>query len=271
VLTEENEESKMSVQFISAHTRTSEYLFFPEDVIIRPELNGRHILPNIDWLKQDILSRGQLQPVLVRSDGGKPVLVAGFSRWRAISEINHDRSDGDKLKLRAVYFKGNEADGFMANLAENKVRKDPQPIDDAYNIARLERYGRTLPEIAAFYGETEAWVKDRLALVNLCQEAQNKVAEGKLKVSAAVAISKLAEKLQKEKIASGKKLTAAGIKAEATGKTPKPTLGQVVKILRAVVDEGTYPDGFEFVRSKDPINDTLAEFCSVVLKIIEGK
>lgn len=261
----------MAVDFKVEHTRTSEYLFLPEDISIRPELNGRHVLPDVTWLVKDILERGQLQPVLIRSDGGTPVLCAGFSRWRAVSEINRQRDNGSKLKLRCVYFKGNEADGFLANVSENRGRNATTPLDDAYNIARLERYGKTTAEIAAFYGEHEAWVKDRLALVNLCPEAQAALTGGSLKPSAAVQIAKLAEAQQRQKVSSGEKLTAAKIKQEASGKAPKPTLGRVLKILRAVVDEGTYPDGFEFIVSKDPINDSIAAFCEAVLAFAEGK
>ena len=264
-------EISVAVDFKCEHTRTSEYLLLPEDVVIRPELNGRHELPNIDWLKADILQRGQLQPVMIRSDGGQPVLAAGFSRWRAISEINAGRDAKDKLKLRCCYFRGNEADAFLANIAENRGRNGTTAIDDAYNIARLEKYGRTVAEIAAFYSEPEAWVTSRLSLVNLCPEAQAAVSDGSLKPTAAVQIAKLAEAQQREKLKGGHKLTAAGLKAESSGKPPKPTLNTLAGILRAVVDDGKYPAGFERIDSADSVGDSLAAFCTALLAMIGGK
>ena len=260
----------MAVDFNVPHTRTSEYLLWPEDVVIRPELNGRHELPNIDWLKADILQRGQLQPVMIRSDGGQPVLAAGFSRWRAISEINAGRDAKDKLKLRCCYFRGNEADAFLANIAENRGRNGTTAIDDAYNIARLDKYGRTVAEIAAFYSESEAWVTSRLSLVNLCPEAQAKVSDGSLKPTAAVQIAKLAEAQQREKLKGGGKLTAASLR-ESSGKPPKPTLKTLADTLRAVVDDGKYPTGYAPITSADSVGDSIAAFCTALLAVIGGK
>lgn len=76
----------MAVDFKVECKRTSEYGFAPQDIVVKPKLNGRHELPNIQWLIDDILDKGQLQPCVIRNEAGKPVLVAGFSRWRAVSD-----------------------------------------------------------------------------------------------------------------------------------------------------------------------------------------
>lgn len=78
----------MAVEFDIKGTRSTEYLWFPEQIEITPEANGRHELPPIEDLVQSILTYGQIQPVTIRKTGGLPVLVAGFSRWRAVSHIN---------------------------------------------------------------------------------------------------------------------------------------------------------------------------------------
>ena len=256
----------MAVDFKGDFKRTSTYDFDPADIKINPELNGRHVLPDIQWLMKDILERGQLQPVAIRSDGGTPILCAGFSRWRAVSEINKGRELKDRLKLRCVYYKGNEADGFLANIAENRKRNDCTPIDDAYNIARLERYGRTIEQIADFYGEQEAWVRGRLALVQLCQEGQDRVTDGTLKPTAAIAIAKMAEAQQREKLKSGKKLTVAEVRSN--GKPKKPGMKELASILKAVIEDGKYPDGFQPVKSADSVGDSLSAFCEALLKFI---
>ena len=256
----------MAVDFKGDFKRTSTYDFDPADIKINPELNGRHVLPDIQWLMKDILERGQLQPVAIRNDGGTPILCAGFSRWRAVSEINKGREPKNRLKLRCVYYKGNEADGFLANIAENRKRNDCTPIDDAYNIARLERYGRTVEQIAEFYGEAEAWVRGRLALVELCQEGQDRVTAGTLKPTAAIAIAKLAEAQQREKL-KAKKVTVADAKA-TSGKPKKPGMKDLTAVLRSVIEDGKYPDGYAPVESKDPVGDSLSAFCEVLLKLM---
>ena len=128
----------MAVDFKTEHTRTSEYLFLPSDIKINPELNGRHELPDIEWLIGSMVSSGQLQPVLIGNDGGTPILYAGHSRWRAALEINKRKLTLAPFKLRCVYFKGSETDAFLATIRENRDRNATTAIDDAHNIAKLE-------------------------------------------------------------------------------------------------------------------------------------
>ncbi len=245
--------------------RGTVYHLRTQDLIIKPELNGRHVLPNITWLKESIREQGQTVPVGIRREAGRPVLSWGLSRFRAICEVNESLPEDKQLRISCVYAPGNELDGFLGNLLENRFRNDVLPIDDAYNIKRLVSYGWDIPKIAAFYKDTEKWVRDRLALVELCPEAQAALTGGTLKPRAAIEIAKLAADQQRKRLEKGGKITAAGLKAEATGKARKPTAAKIIKILRAVIDEGTYPDGFEFVHSKDPINDSIAAFCEAVL------
>ncbi|HET9131162.1 MAG TPA: ParB N-terminal domain-containing protein [Terriglobia bacterium] len=203
----------MAVEFKTEHTRTSEYLFLPEVIKINPELNGRHELPDIEWLITSMVSSGQLQPVLIGNDGGKPVLYAGHSRWRAAIEINKRNLTAVPFKLRCVYFRGNEQQAFMATVRENRDRNATTAIDDAFNIAKLERYGMSLEEIAEkVYHEDLKWVKERLALIELRAEGQQKLLNNELKPNAAVALAKLSKEAQKKALESGQKLTVAAIK-----------------------------------------------------------
>lgn len=258
----------MAVEFKLEHKRGTEYLFFPEQIKVKPELNGRHEKPDIEWLIKDILKNGQLQPVIIRSDGGIPVLVAGYSRWRAVSEINQKNLAQVKLALRCSYFRGSEQDAFLANISENRERNNTTPLDDAYNITRLERFGMTMADIAAVYRETEVWCRGRLALISLCEEARTALHDGRLKPTAAAAIAKLDAEHQRAAVASGKKITASAARA-ATGKPKKAGMKDVKEILRAVVEDGKYPVGFSIDSAKP--EDALHLFCGMVLDIITGK
>src|ERR1700736_3436645 len=105
----------MAVEFTEAkrqYNRIKDYSFEPEALQINPKLNERHDLPDIEWLIADIVANVQLQAVTIRNDGGKPVLCAGFSRWRAIVEINKRKLTPVPLKIRCSYFKGDEREGF---------------------------------------------------------------------------------------------------------------------------------------------------------------
>lgn len=144
----------MAVDFNVKGSRTSEYRFLPEQIEIDPKLNGRHDLPDINWLIDSILKMestggcGQIQPVPIRRVGGQPVLAAGFSRYRAICAINKDMLlwvDGEAVKgarekpleVRCCYTALTEKQAFLANIEENRVRNATTPMDDAFNLQRL--------------------------------------------------------------------------------------------------------------------------------------
>jgi ParB-like chromosome segregation protein Spo0J len=237
----------MAVSFKADHTRTAEYRFLPEHITIKPDLNGRHDAPDIEWLKKDILERGQVQPVTIRKDGDKAVLVAGFSRWRAVSELNKGRKQDNKIQLRCTYVLCSESEAFLANIAENRFRNSTTELDDAHNIKRLlNNYGLTEEQAAAVYFPTadtqqeqkEAlkWVRDRLKLVTLTPEAEKALKEGRLKLPAAKAIAKLSEDQQREAVKGNAKVKASAIR-EASGK-PKPASWR--EIVKQVIDTGKF-------------------------------
>lgn len=202
----------------------------PEDVDVREALNGRHNVPDIEWLIQSILDHGQLQPVPVWNDGGSPVLIAGFSRWRAISEINKRKLTEKPLKLKLTFIRNvNERSAFVMNIQENRFRNETTPVDDAHNIQRLlNGFQMTEEEIAKLYFPTAAteaevakamkWVKDRVALIGLAPEAEQALKDGRLKPTAAAAIAKLKSSQQREIVSKEGKITGADIKAA----NPKP-------------------------------------------------
>jgi ParB-like chromosome segregation protein Spo0J len=190
----------MAVEFKVDHTRTSEYLIDPADIVVKPELNGRKNLPEIDTLIESFVTMGQLQPVLIGRDGGKPVLYDGHRRWRAGLEINKRKLTPKPFKLRCVYYQGDEKAAFLATVVANHERAQTDEIDDANNIAIMGRWGMSEQEIGAVYHRDAAWVKKRLALLELCDEGAQAVRDGRLKPTAAVAIAKLSKEAQREKI-----------------------------------------------------------------------
>ena len=207
----------MAVEWKVAGTRTSEYFFRPEDIVVKPELNGHHELPDITWLVEDILTQGQLQAVLIRNEGGKPVLCAGFSRWRAVSQINKEKlaKGGEPLKLKCSYFRGNEQEGFLAGISENKIRKDTTPLDDAHNCRIMERWGLSVAEIAARIREKESWVRARLKLSEATPELQQAVKEGRVKPTAAAAIADLDAEHQRTAVQGNGKVKVESTKPGA--------------------------------------------------------
>jgi hypothetical protein len=203
----------MAVDFKVAHTRTAEYRCFPENVTINPDLNGRHETPDIEWLIADILRHGQHTPVVIRNDGGMPTLVAGFSRWRAISEINKRGLAPVKLQVRCTYVQCNEAESFLINISENQMRNPTTLVDDAHNIQRLLNvYAMTEEQVAQVYwptahtereiAEAVTFVRERIKLISLTPEAEAAVRSGRVKSNAASTIAKLSAEQQKDVLAN---------------------------------------------------------------------
>ena len=232
----------MAVEFAVKGTRTSEYLFAPEQLEIDPALNGRHELPDIQWIIDSILTHGQLQPVTIRREGGKPVLVAGFSRWRAVSEINKKKLSEKPLSLRCSYTQLTEKQAFLANIEENRVRNATTPMDDAYNLQRLVNvYQMTPEECAEAFRASASWVKGRLALIEATPEVEKQIRAGKIKGPAAKAVAKLSKEHQKKlaKVAEEKgKVTPADIRRETGKPEPKKADGQGLAATQTILQFG---------------------------------
>jgi ParB/RepB/Spo0J family partition protein len=216
----------MAVNFSEPIKRSGEeWAPYPEQLVIAPELNGRHESPDIEPLIQSILELGQLQLCLTRREGGKMVLAAGFNRWRAVSEINRRKLTPEPLRLKCVYRELNEKQAFLANIAENHVRNATTPMDDAYNIQRLINvYQMSKDEVSKTYGMSLSWVVGRLDLIEATPAVEAQIRKGTIKGPAARTIAKLSKEQQSNlaKIAEEKgKVTPADIRREV-GAPEKP-------------------------------------------------
>ena len=246
----------MAVTWKVDNTRTSVYNFDPRNIVAKDYLNGRHDAPNIEALIASIVRDGQLQPMLVRNEGDKPVLVAGFSRWTAISEINKRKLTPERMKIACTYVRCNEQDGFIRNWQENRVRNSTTPMDDAHHFAQMERWGLDAKAIAEKLEVTPKFVKQRLALIETTPEVQAAVASGRLKAPAAARVAKLTVEHQNELVAGNGNVASTAVD-KALGRAPKIT----VKMVRAAIVDELELD----------VEDQCAEVLRRLLEMIDGK
>jgi ParB-like partition proteins len=146
--------------------------------------NSRKI-PDTDVadMVQDILVRGQLQPILVQWNTDSQLeIVDGHRRVLAITKINADLNlnAGVTLKVECKRFSGKPEDSFAASVAANLKRKDLSPIDRAYDILMLEKQGKTRQEIAKLMGISEPLISRSLKLPKLPAAIQRKVHTGEI-------------------------------------------------------------------------------------------
>lgn len=254
-------DDNVAVQWGTENKRGSVYFFDPDDIVVKPKLNGRHILPDISELVEDIAINGQIQPVEVRSEKTKegilqPVLSSGFSRWRAIKEINRLGLVPDGMRIAAVYVQCSETDGYLRNWSENRKRKATQPIDDAHQFAQLRKWGLDEKTIAEKLRIEVGFVKKRLKLAAATEEVQRAVADHRLAPTAAEKIAEVAADVQRATVKGNGKVTSADVDA-ALGKTPKIT----VKAIRAFVQSELALD----------VEDGCAKVLRRLLAMIDGE
>ncbi|HEY7118882.1 MAG TPA: ParB/RepB/Spo0J family partition protein [Tepidisphaeraceae bacterium] len=115
-----------------------------------------------------IRSQGLLQPLVVRPVEGKPrhyEVVAGERRLRALREIH--RGDGNP-KIPCVVRHVDTATADAMSLGENFAREPMHPLDEADAFAKLATAdGKDARAIAAEFGVTEHYVRQRLKLSTL--------------------------------------------------------------------------------------------------------
>jgi ParB-like chromosome segregation protein Spo0J len=267
----EGEEGKMAVSFVGEIGRAeTTYSAYPEEIVVVPELNGRHEHTDVETLASDIEKNEQLQPVVCRkNDAGNPVLVFGHRRYRAICLLN-ERNPKSPRKVIFTYKKYSEAEAFIAAIGENRFRKDVSPIDDAANIEVFRRkFGKSDEEIAKIYfpeaiteeelKQALRFVKDRAALIELDPAAAQAVREGRIKITAAVALSKLSREQQRKKVTKAGKIKGKDVK------TPKPAKN--APGLAARVDAAL--DSSEPMQSNQSNYDRLIELVGEVIESAE--
>lgn len=159
--------------------------------------NGRHFTATdaeIEELRVSLLKHGQLQAAQVKrlsakekeATGQEYDLIFGFTRHAAASLI-------PGFKLKVVVVQGvNSEDSFLMNLEENRRRNSTNPVDDSYNIARLEdSFGWDSGRISEFYGFSTSKFSQVRRLKQLETPAQRRVANGLLSIAEAVKLLKM--------------------------------------------------------------------------------
>jgi ParB-like chromosome segregation protein Spo0J len=243
----------MAVDFANDTMRRAGALYtdYPENIIIMPELNGRHEHTDVEDLAADIAAHGQIEPVGIRkSDQGLPVLIYGHRRYRAVCLLN-ERNPEQPRKLLCTYTPLTDMEAFMMAIRENRCRKDVSPIDDCANITTLRKlFALTDEDIAAVYfpeaktdeekAEALRFVKQRAALVELAPEAAQAVRDGRVKITAAVGLAKLTKDQQRTKVAGTGKVKVKDVtKAAASQPTEQPTAPETAAVT--AIDQPATP------------------------------
>ncbi len=122
--------------------------------------------PDVADILPSILTKGVLQPLIVRQEDGKFGVVAGRRRWFSLKAKKEKLGEVDDPPC-AIMEDGDDAEAIELSLLENVARRDPDPMREYETFVRLIKEGRTVDGIAATFGLTKTQVNQRLALGNL--------------------------------------------------------------------------------------------------------
>ena len=159
------------------------------------EINLSEIIPNptqprtefdeeaLEELADSIRQLGLIQPITVKREGDKYIIISGERRWRA--------SEKAGLKSMPAYIR--EVDDTTLHamaLVENIQREDLNAIEISLGMQRLiEECGLTQEALAERLGKKRSTVANYLRLLNLPDEVQLAVKSGIISMGHAKAIA----------------------------------------------------------------------------------
>ncbi|MFF7196883.1 ParB/RepB/Spo0J family partition protein [Streptomyces sp. NPDC088197] len=179
-------------------------------VLAHNPFNPREELTDVEETAESLRVRGQLQPVAVVRRAA--FLSVHPDQEKAIGAVEYVVIDGNR-RLAAAALAGlpelridvnddlatSAADMLESALIANIHRVDVPPLDQARAIQELLAKHGSQEEVARRLGKSGAWVSQRLALLSLQGDLQDKVASGELTVKDGRRIGRLpAEKQRTE-------------------------------------------------------------------------
>jgi len=155
---------------------------------------------SIKELANSIKKHGLMQPIIVIEDNDKYILVAGERRLRAIKSLGRDT-------IKALVSDISIKDLREYALIENIQREDLNPLEIAISLKSLiDEYGFTHDELAKNLGKSRTYISNMLRLLNLPENAKEKLLQNKITYGHAKTligleeekIKKTIEKIEKE-------------------------------------------------------------------------
>ncbi len=161
-------------------------------------LQPRAVFPaeNLAELVESIRENGIIQPLIVRKVGGQFELIAGERRWRAAGEAG-------LKEVPVIVRQATDLEVLEWALVENLQREDLNPIEEARAYARLAgEFKLKQEDIAKKVGKSRAAVANTMRLLDLSDEVQVHLVQGRLSVGHAKALLGLSKQREQEEIAA---------------------------------------------------------------------
>jgi ParB family chromosome partitioning protein len=156
--------------------------------------------PDVSDILPSIRARGVLQPLLVRPNGKSFEVVAGRRRYFAAAKVAEEQgvSLDEVLLPCAVTVKGDDVGAMEASLIENVARAPMDELEEYEAFAKLLKQGRGVADIAATFGVTELYVKQRFALASLHSKIKDAYRDGDVEAEDLQLLTSATRRQQKE-------------------------------------------------------------------------
>lgn len=166
----------------------------PQDIIISEEQPRKYFDEyELKQLADSIAANGIIQPLAVRkTQDGKFEIIAGERRFRAAKQIGLRR-------IPCVIHTANEQTAAILSLTENLQRSNLSVFEEAMALDRLiNYYGISQTEAAIKLGMAQSTLSNKLRLLNLSKEIQQRITKARLTERHARALLRLPQNMRDE-------------------------------------------------------------------------
>ena len=202
-----------------------------EQIVPNPNQPRTHFNESeLEELSESIRENGVLQPLLVRKNGQKYEIIAGERRYQASKIAGLE-------KLPVIIREVDDQKMLELALIENLQRSDLNPIEEAKGYKQLiKASGMTQEALSKAVSKSRSTITNSLRLLDLPEQVQDMLFEGKLTAGHARAI--LAVPFEEARIKLAEKVVAEGLSVRATENlAPLFSVGETPKMPRAVMPQ----------------------------------
>ena len=202
-----------------------------EQIIPNPNQPRTHFNESqLEELSESIRVNGVLQPLLVRKKGEKYEIIAGERRYQASKIAGLE-------KLPVIIKDVDDQKMLELALIENLQRSDLNPIEEAKGYKQLiKASGMTQESLSKAVSKSRSTITNSLRLLDLPEEVQQLLFDGKLSAGHARAI--LAVPYEEARIKLAEKVVAEGLSVRATENlAPLFSVGDEPRALRPVMPQ----------------------------------
>lgn len=188
----------------------------------------------LEELAESIRTLGLIQPITLRKDGDKYLIISGERRWRAAQMAGLET-------LPAYIREVDDSDLHAMALVENIQRQDLNAIEIALSMQRLiDECGLTQEALAEKVGKKRSTVANYMRLLTLADGVQLAVKEGAISMGHAKAIASLES--EKQQISALKKVIKGNLSVRDTEELVRRMTLKAPKSAPVVEEE--YPESY---------------------------